>query len=273
MSEETPKTTAEGQGSESQVSASESSESTPQEGQVETGTTQAAETQENPEQKASVEATIQETRNHPDNAKFDPAKLPEELQPVYKSMQADFTKKWQSVAGAKKYTDLGKKVAELSKKDPDALLAEVDYIATQGQPAANVPVTPQVDPVSLRSAPPEVIERLQQLEQDRQVEKDKSALRHLLDSKPELKPFEKQLWALGMKDPREYDVLASEFISPILNAGKESAARGIDKAERSKLLGADGSGKTTGTPDYSKMSATELEKVLPHANSDEGYKN
>lgn len=276
--EETPSQSSEGQVSETENSASDS----PNEiaGQVDEASPKQAEEsteQANPKEGAksqdSQEVDVKRGRS---KDSFDPNSLPDDLKPVYKSMQADMTKKYQAIAEKGKYADLGQKVAELSGKNPDALMQEVEALATQQkQVEAREPQTEaeQVAKSEELSKIQEKLDRLENLEQRVAINDDKAALDSFIAKNPDAKSFKKQLWKLGMKDTREYNELFEDYIKPAMTAGKASASEGISKAEQAAIQSTDGSDKESGEVDFSKMSVEEMEKHLPKADNydDSGY--
>lgn len=71
--------------------------------------------------------------------KIDPSTLPPELQPVYKSMQGDYTRKTQAVAEEKKATQRDIEIAQQVLADPDVQELLKSKYQQQGQPTQTAP--------------------------------------------------------------------------------------------------------------------------------------
>jgi len=269
MSEDAPdKSLEEGQVSEAENSAPE----TPQQ-ETEGQATADVKAEGSDDVKDEIGDNVKDDVKRGREEKFDPNNLPEKLKPVYKAIQADATKKYQAIAEKGKYADLGEKLAKYSNKSPEALTEEMEKLATQRQEEeASIPKTPEESQEQSEKLS-KLEKRVERHEEERAIEKDKQALKVFIEKNPEAEKFSKQLLRLGMRDSREYEEIYNDYIEPAVNAGKASASEGINKAEKGSLQSTEGSDKDSGRTDHSKMSVEELEKILPHAESDAGYLN
>jgi len=170
------------------------------------------------------------------------------------------------------YNELEKQTGSLGQKAEIANLIEEKYGLTADQFKERLEAQEQQAQEQAVEQDPTgyLAQQVQKQQNELALMKEEKSLDNFLQENPDYKPFKDKMMklALGVEQDKPYEDIAEEYFGEAIKTGKQSAYNQIDKKKKTQSTGVS-SAKDKEVPDLENMTSEEMEKVLPHAPTNE----
>lgn len=149
---------------------------------------------------------------------------------------------------------------------PEQFKGQIDRMEQQQKQElyADNPLAPVMDEVK------ELKEKLTQQEQQTALMNEEKKLDDFLTSNPDYKPFRDKILRIGLnlETEKEFEDIAKEYFGESRAQGQQDAYQKIETKKMTQATGAQSAPKRKFTDEeLDKMSAAEMEAILPHADT------